>query len=190
MLSDIGQPLAGQPLTLSASGFDPAPDGADLSYAWSFGDGTTASGTSISHVYRAPGTYTLTLTVSSSHGRRVISKVLSIEIGARTYSNPYSPLRGDDTPNPAVSIPTPDNSLPAQSPLAAPFAQAATSATPPVSTVSPTVAPIANPHSSALVQPSSTSAIRLLVIGLAAVALGLCLVGTWLLLLLRKRGRS
>lgn len=38
------------------------------SYAWAFGDGTTATGPTASHVYRAPGTYRATLTVSDASG--------------------------------------------------------------------------------------------------------------------------
>ena len=51
-------PLA---VTFSASATDP--EGAPLSYAWSFGDGGSATGANVSHTYAA-GSYTATLTVS------------------------------------------------------------------------------------------------------------------------------
>ncbi len=36
--------------------------GTRVAYAWNFGDGTTGTGTSPSHTYAAPGTYTATVT--------------------------------------------------------------------------------------------------------------------------------
>src|SRR5687768_9648341 len=43
-------------------------DGGIVSYAWSFGDGTTASGPQVSHAYAAGGTYVVTLTVEDAAG--------------------------------------------------------------------------------------------------------------------------
>jgi uncharacterized delta-60 repeat protein len=40
------------------------PDGIVVSETWNFGDGATASGLMASHVYRGPGTYNVTLTVT------------------------------------------------------------------------------------------------------------------------------
>lgn len=37
-------------------------------YAWDFGDGETASGRTVDHTYRTPGTYTATLTVTDAGG--------------------------------------------------------------------------------------------------------------------------
>jgi len=46
-----------------------SPDGATpLSYAWSFGDGTTGSGVAPIHAYAADGTYTVTLVVTDATG--------------------------------------------------------------------------------------------------------------------------
>ena len=44
------------------------PDGQIVSYAWTFGDGGTATGPSVSHVYGGSGTYTVTLTVTDNRG--------------------------------------------------------------------------------------------------------------------------
>ncbi len=44
------------------------PDGTIASYAWDFGDGTTAAGTKASRTYAAAGTYTVKLTVTDDKG--------------------------------------------------------------------------------------------------------------------------
>src|SRR5262249_25021878 len=44
------------------------PDGSIVSYAWSFGDGTSGSGASVSHSFAAPGNYVVTLTVTDNLG--------------------------------------------------------------------------------------------------------------------------
>jgi len=43
-------------------------DGSILAYAWSFGDGDTGTGETISHTYRQPGIYTAQLTVTNQDG--------------------------------------------------------------------------------------------------------------------------
>ncbi|MCC6763886.1 MAG: PKD domain-containing protein [Deltaproteobacteria bacterium] len=43
-------------------------DGTIVAYAWSFGDGATATGPTPAHMYAEPGTYTATLTVTDDHG--------------------------------------------------------------------------------------------------------------------------
>ncbi|WP_163337104.1 PKD domain-containing protein [Desulfopila sp. IMCC35008] len=54
------------PLTLT---FDGTGSTGDIStYTWDFGDGDTASGTTTSHVYAYPGSYTTTLTVADAGG--------------------------------------------------------------------------------------------------------------------------
>jgi PKD repeat protein len=44
-------------------------DGSIASYAWTFGDGGSATGIAPEHVFSAPGTYPVTLTVTDSDGR-------------------------------------------------------------------------------------------------------------------------
>ncbi|MBN4049166.1 S8 family serine peptidase, partial [archaeon AH-315-M20] len=44
------------------------PDGSIVSYAWDFGDNSTSSGVTTSHVYGVAGTYTATLTVTDDNG--------------------------------------------------------------------------------------------------------------------------
>ncbi|WP_340105377.1 S8 family serine peptidase [Rhodohalobacter sp. 8-1] len=43
-------------------------DGSISSYSWDFGDGNTASGSTVSHSYGADGTYTVTLMVTDNEG--------------------------------------------------------------------------------------------------------------------------
>lgn len=52
--------------------------GGGLSYAWQFGDGQTGSGVSPSHTYAASGSYTVTLTVTSSAGTSTVSHPVSV----------------------------------------------------------------------------------------------------------------
>jgi hypothetical protein len=55
----------GLTLSLDASGSSDG-DGAISDFSWDFGDGTTGSGSTISHTYGAAGTYTVTLTVADN----------------------------------------------------------------------------------------------------------------------------
>lgn len=123
-ISDIGQTVIGQNIALDArASFDPTNSNSKLTYTWHFGDGATANGVTVNHTYNAIGNYTLTLTVTSQTGKRSISKTLSVGTAPDTYDNPYSPLRGKNSYNPAVTIPTANNNLPVQpwlSPLRTP----------------------------------------------------------------------
>ena len=112
-ISDIGQTQVGQSISLDAmASFDP--QGNPLSYAWNFGDGATATGIAVNHVYSAAGSYTLTLTVSSATGKRRISKIIDVVTHSKSYANPYPGGPGnlpDGNPphNPAVVLPIPNN---------------------------------------------------------------------------------
>jgi PKD repeat protein len=59
-------PPAGQPVSFSALGSVSAQP--VMTYLWDFGDGTTGSGQSPSHVYSRPGRYTVTLVMFSGVG--------------------------------------------------------------------------------------------------------------------------
>jgi Peptidase family M28/PKD domain len=113
-ISDIGQTLTGTSIALDAkASFDPQNPATALSYAWNFGDGSTANGMQVDHTYTKEGNYTLTLTVSSPHGQRRVSKLITITAQSTSYANPYAKFQstGFPHPNAAVTLPTPDDSL-------------------------------------------------------------------------------
>jgi len=57
------------------------PDGTISSYAWNFGDGTTASGSAVSKTFNTAGTYTVTLTVTDNRGGKGTSSAV-IQVSA------------------------------------------------------------------------------------------------------------
>ena len=69
------RPIANQTITFDAS-FSYDPDGTIVSYEWDFGDGATASGVVVTHVYSAAGSYTVTLTVTDDAGAANSTSVL------------------------------------------------------------------------------------------------------------------
>jgi serine protease AprX len=65
--SSSASPKAKTPVTFDGSGSSD-PDGDTLSYSWQFGDGTTATGAIVDHVFAKSGKYTVTLTVADGLG--------------------------------------------------------------------------------------------------------------------------
>jgi uncharacterized protein (DUF1800 family) len=66
------------PVSFDASGSSDALENI-ASYAWAFGDGATASGPSPSHVFSAPGEYTVTLTLTDDSGNTdALSRVVTV----------------------------------------------------------------------------------------------------------------
>jgi LPXTG-motif cell wall-anchored protein len=108
-ISDIGLTQPGKPLQLDAhASYDPGVSNSRLSYQWSFGDGTTATGISATHTYKLPGAYTLTLAVTAPNGTRAISKSITVSSRPVQYTNPYAgypPSNGVPPSNPLVQLP-------------------------------------------------------------------------------------
>lgn len=67
------------------------PDGTIESWAWDFGDGTTATGAQATHTYANPGEYTVTLTVKDDEGAKgtATGKVLALGTGAAFDASTY-----------------------------------------------------------------------------------------------------
>ncbi len=59
------------PLSVQFNGLDSTdPEGDQLAYSWNFGDGTTGSGASISHIFTEAGVFTVVLTVTDGNGNQ------------------------------------------------------------------------------------------------------------------------
>lgn len=88
--------LVGQAITLSGEDSSDADDDI-LTYAWSWGDGTTASGVSASHAFAAAGKFMVVLTVSDGQTEAEAQHVVSVT--APVYSNAV--IINEFLPNPA-----------------------------------------------------------------------------------------
>jgi PKD repeat protein len=66
VISGSSSGKVGKSISFSAKGSQPGSGSKKITQeVWSFGDGGTASGAHVSHKYSAPGTYTVTLTVTN-----------------------------------------------------------------------------------------------------------------------------
>ena len=77
----------GDPLSFSAAGS--SDDRGITSYRWTFGDGTSASGKSVTHTYAAGGAYTVTLTLRDAAGNEA-SKAQTVAVTAEADSTPVT----------------------------------------------------------------------------------------------------
>ncbi len=113
-ISDIGKAQVGQSVTWDAkASFDPHNTAASLTYEWDFGDGTKATGATVTHTYATKGVYPLLVMVSSVTGVRRVQKTINVLTQTVIYHNPYAAYQedGNPGPNPEVALPKPNDTL-------------------------------------------------------------------------------
>jgi PKD repeat protein len=100
--SASGTPTTGPaPLAVSFSSAGSSdPEGAPLTYAWTFGDGGTSTSANPSHTYITPGSYSARLTVSDGV-KSTQSSAVAISVGAATNQPPIASASGTPTSGPA-----------------------------------------------------------------------------------------
>jgi len=73
-------PKAGQDVFFNAAGSTASPGRSVVDYAWDFGDGSVGTGPTTRHVFNGAASYTVTLTVADSAGRKgVASKAVQVQ---------------------------------------------------------------------------------------------------------------
>jgi len=89
-----GDPIVGGVVSFDASSSSDS-DGSITSYAWNFGDGDTASGQFITHVFAATGTYSVTLTVTDNDGAQD-TRTRTVSVGTSEDIGWVSPVSHED----------------------------------------------------------------------------------------------
>ncbi|MEM1067314.1 MAG: PKD domain-containing protein, partial [Planctomycetota bacterium] len=93
--SVTGAPVDGQNLSFLGTAFDVPAD--LLAYEWSFGDGATATGQTVDHIYQVAGIYAVSLTVSDDDESVGFTKSITIEV-----ANQGAPIVSISTPTDGV----------------------------------------------------------------------------------------
>jgi PKD repeat protein len=99
---------AGTELTFDGTGSYDTPSGAEhgaavATYAWSFGDGATATQAKPTHTYATPGNYTATLTVTDNKGQESNPAAVIVHVtGHDTGPNAEPTVTVQASPNPAA----------------------------------------------------------------------------------------
>jgi PKD repeat protein len=73
---------------------------AGFTYAWNFGDGTVGQGANVSHAYTAPGTYTVTVTVTDADG---VAGTASTTASVQAIYTPTTGIYALGNPNGTIS---------------------------------------------------------------------------------------
>jgi PKD repeat protein len=124
----VASPRAGTaPLTVSLDASNAVdPDGTITVYTWDLGDGATASGMQVTHIYEAVGKYIVGLTVQDDVGE-VGRSSTTITVSEPEQPEPENPEPENPNPTPTPPDPTP---LPNQAPVVVFNAIPATGAAP------------------------------------------------------------
>lgn len=117
-ISDIGQTVVNKNLALYAQPLLSSNTSSSWTYSWKFGDGATASGISVNHTYPKTGTYTLSLTASTTTGSRTVFKSINVVNKSTPFNNLFAQFPSNGVPpvNRAVTLPIPNNNPPVQVP--------------------------------------------------------------------------
>jgi PKD repeat protein len=76
------------PLSVAVSGAgSSAVSGTIATYAWTFGDGATATGSDATHTFATPGEYVITLTVTDDKGRSGTAESSAVATGPDAVYN-------------------------------------------------------------------------------------------------------
>jgi PKD repeat protein len=81
---------------------------APTSWFWDFGDGNTSTDQNPTHIYTAPGLYTVSLTVSNEYGTDTETKIYYINV---TMPVPVYEIRWFDPPTETTNPVTPSNPI-------------------------------------------------------------------------------
>jgi PKD repeat protein len=76
-----GSPAVGETIFFNASASRAGNGHTLIGFSWDFGDGTSGSGMTTTHVYAAAGSYTVLLTVTDESGQRATSAATTLTIG-------------------------------------------------------------------------------------------------------------
>ncbi|MFC2046479.1 PKD domain-containing protein [Chloroflexota bacterium] len=97
--------MVGQEVTFDGSQSRPG-SSPIATYEWNFGDGTTGSGSVVTHVYNAPGSYPVTLTVTGEDGLGNTGGPVEMVIrDAQAPAPTPTPPTTGDLPEPVINYP-------------------------------------------------------------------------------------